>query len=139
MPHTTHTTPGDFIAAELIAAKRTGNTFTHATLSAFIDIRLEQWDQTATKTAIPATPRAPKPRNDIPPSPEAVTAYFQAIGYPVSGEEFCDSYAQKGWLVGKAKMKDWHAACRNWKTNGWGKPIGVTAPRTTAPRKPIMR
>jgi hypothetical protein len=59
-------------------------------------------------------------RKKIPPPPEHVTAYSAEIGYPLDGQKWCDSYAQKGWLVGKAKMKDWQAAVRNWKSNGWG-------------------
>ncbi|WP_373097022.1 hypothetical protein [Collinsella bouchesdurhonensis] len=29
-------------------------------------------------------------------------------------ERFVDFYAQKGWMVGKAHMKDWRATVRNW-------------------------
>jgi len=29
-------------------------------------------------------------------------------------EKFCDFYESKGWVVGKAKMKCWKAAVRNW-------------------------
>lgn len=57
----------------------------------------------------------------IPPEPDWVTAYSAEIGYPMDGQKWCDNYAQKGWIVsGKAKMKDWRAACRNWKANEWG-------------------
>lgn len=67
----------------------------------------------------------PKPepfgdRRTIPPLPEWVTAYSASIGYPMDGQAWCDGYQQKGWVVGKTKMKDWQSACRNWKTNGWG-------------------
>jgi hypothetical protein len=54
-----------------------------------------------------------------PPEPAEVEAYSREIGYPLNGQAWCDSYAQKGWLVGKSKMKDWKAAVRNWKSNGW--------------------
>ena len=37
MPHTKHTTPGDYIASELIAAKSRGETFQKPALSAFIE------------------------------------------------------------------------------------------------------
>ena len=37
----------------------------------------------------------------IPPSPENVTAYAESIRWPLDGDGFCDSYAQKGWLIGK--------------------------------------
>ena len=87
--------------------------------------------QNTPQTAIPATQKAEVPRTLIPPPPEAVTAYFQSIGYPVSGEEFCDCYQQKGWLVGKAKMKDWQSACLNWKRNNWGKPTSAPAASAT--------
>lgn len=32
---------------------------------------------------------------------------------PVDPQGFIDFYESKGWLVGKAPMKDWKAACRN--------------------------
>ena len=59
------------------------------------------------------------PGRDIPPSPEAVTEYSRSIGYPLDGQAWCDSYAAKGWMIGKNRMKDWHATVRNWKTNHW--------------------
>lgn len=74
-----------------------------------------------------STPRPqssnPSPFGDrkvIPPSPEQVTLYSASIGYPMDGEGWCDAYQQKGWLVGKAKMKDWQSAVRVWKRNKWG-------------------
>ena len=64
-------------------------------------------------------------RKKIPPTPEQVTAYSASIGYPMDGQAWCDSYAAKGWLVGKAKMKDWQAAVRTWRSNGYGARGGV--------------
>ena len=29
-------------------------------------------------------------------------------------ERFVDFYAQKGWMVGRSRMRDWKAAVRNW-------------------------
>lgn len=54
-----------------------------------------------------------------PPIPQEVTDYSESIGYPMNGEAWCDAYAQKGWMVGKNKMKDWRAAVRNWKSQKW--------------------
>ncbi len=54
-----------------------------------------------------------------PPLPAEVSAYASEIGYAIDGEGFCDFYAQKGWIVGRVPMKDWKAAVRNWKRNGW--------------------
>lgn len=54
-----------------------------------------------------------------PPTPSEVETYSKEIGYPLPGEAWCDSYAQKGWMVGKNKMKDWRCAVRTWKHNGF--------------------
>jgi hypothetical protein len=59
-------------------------------------------------------------RKVIPPLPAWVTAYSASIGYPMDGQKWCDGYEQKRWVVGRARMSDWQAAVRNWKTNGWG-------------------
>lgn len=46
----------------------------------------------------------------VPPTHAEVSA---EIGDMAS--DFIDFYASKGWVVGKAKMKDWKAAARRWK------------------------
>jgi len=66
-----------------------------------------------------ADSRKPKRVVFSPPSPEEVEDYANSIGHPMDGEAWCDAYAQKGWNVGKTKMKDWRAAVRNWKANNW--------------------
>ncbi len=71
-----------------------------------------------------------------PPTPDEVTQYTAEIGYPMDGAAWCDSYAQKGWMVGKSKMKDWKAAARNWKRNGW-QPSATSRP--TAPEATVRR
>jgi len=76
----------------------------------------------------------------VPPSADEVKAYSAEIGYPLDGQAWCDSYAQKGWMVGKTKMKDWKAAVRNWKANGW-KPNGGSGMNghSTAPSRPVEK
>ena len=49
----------------------------------------------------------------VPPTLEEVTAYVKERGSKVAPQSFIDFYAAKGWMVGKTKMKDWKAACRN--------------------------
>lgn len=49
----------------------------------------------------------------VPPTLEEVTSYVQERGSKVDPQGFIDFYAAKGWMVGKNKMKDWKAACRN--------------------------
>ena len=50
MTQPTHATPGEAIAADLISAKANGEKFTKAQLAAFIDVRLEEWNQNTTGT-----------------------------------------------------------------------------------------
>ncbi|MCD8282063.1 MAG: DUF4373 domain-containing protein [Prevotella sp.] len=50
-----------------------------------------------------------------PPDVEAVRAWCDAKGYGFDPEEFVMHYTANGWMVGKARMKDWHAACVTWQ------------------------
>jgi len=51
------------------------------------------------------------------PSLEEVREYCRNRKSPVNPEAFWDYYASKGWTVGRAPMKDWKAAVRNWERN----------------------
>lgn len=53
----------------------------------------------------------------VPPTLEEVTAYVLERNSKVIPQVFIDFYASKNWMVGKNKMKDWKAACRN--AEGW--------------------
>ena len=50
-----------------------------------------------------------------PPTVEQVRAYCTERRNMVDPQRFVDFYESKGWVVGKAKMKDWKAAVRNWE------------------------
>ena len=57
-----------------------------------------------------------KPRKRFtPPSVDEVAAYCRERGNVVDAQRFVDFYASKGWKVGNAGMRDWHAAVRNWE------------------------
>lgn len=116
------------------AAVTEGRTYRKSDLAAAIDILLPSWLEQH-KLKITAAPT--KAGSDVPPSPEAVAAYSASIGYPVDGRAWCDFYEQKGWMIGnKAKMKNWQAAVRTWKTNRWGQGgIALAQPATTATGK----
>ena len=67
------------------------------------------------------------------PSPEEVAEYAAAYaaskGIDLAStdfdpERFVDFYAQKGWMVGKSRIKDWKASVRNWVRTS--KPIRET-------------
>ena len=52
-----------------------------------------------------------------PPTVEEVEAYAKEKGFSpqeFSAEEFWSFYESKGWVVGKNKMKNWHAAVSHW-------------------------
>ena len=49
------------------------------------------------------------------PTPAEVTAYAISRNYPLDGDEFCDYYEMRGWIIGKTPMKDWQAAVRYWE------------------------
>ena len=51
-----------------------------------------------------------------PPTVDAVAEYAREKGYHVNADRFVSFYQQKGWMVGKNRMKDWKAAVRNWET-----------------------
>ena len=76
-------------------------------------------------TIIPASPKNipklqyAKPGAKIPPEFYEVQLFFEEKEVTkVEAEKFFNHYASNGWLVGgKAKMKDWHAAARNWLLN----------------------
>lgn len=64
----------------------------------------------------------------IPPSVDEVRAYCAERANRVDPEKFVDFYAARGWVAGKAKMKDWKAAVRTWERsdqNGQGSNPGV--------------
>lgn len=55
----------------------------------------------------------------IPPNPETVKSYFlQKQSTELEAEKFINHFQSNGWLVGgRTKMKNWHAAARNWILN----------------------
>jgi len=48
------------------------------------------------------------------PSVQDVAEYATGICANVDPQAFCDHYQSNGWRVGKAAMRDWKAAVRNW-------------------------
>ena len=50
-----------------------------------------------------------------PPSLEEVSNYCKERENQINPQAFLDFYSSKGWLIGKNKMKDWHAAVRTWE------------------------
>ena len=53
-----------------------------------------------------------------PPTLEEVEAYCRERGNAVDARKWWDFYQSKGWVVGRAKMRDWKAAVRTWEQEG---------------------
>lgn len=61
-----------------------------------------------------------------PPTVEEVRSYCGEKGLRVDPERFMAYYESNGWMVGKNRMKDWHAAVRTWSLRD---PPCSTAPK----------
>ena len=48
------------------------------------------------------------------PTIEEIRQYCLEKGYNVDAEQFFNFYESKGWVVGKAPMKNWRAAVSTW-------------------------
>lgn len=74
-----------------------------------------------TREATPADDFSPPVREPAKkfqkPTIEQIKAYCLEAGKNIDAEAFFDFYEAKGWVVGKAPMKDWKAAVRNWAKN----------------------
>ena len=99
-----------------------GASMSAAMLEQQIDRCHEAWHQARSTRARSTT--------FLPPTPEEVEKYSQEIGYPLDGVAWCLHYEVKGWHTSTAKMRNWHAAVRNWKRNGWHT---KQTPKSTAP------
>ena len=49
------------------------------------------------------------------PTVSEVAEYVMQNGFNFAPQQFFDYYESKGWRVGSAPMKDWHAAARLWQ------------------------
>lgn len=61
--------------------------------------------------------KASKCKKFHPPTVAEIKAYILKQGYTIDADAFFDYYESKGWTVGRAPMKDWKAAVRNWQRN----------------------
>ena len=64
-----------------------------------------------------------------PPSQQEVAEFFESRGGSAGdAERFHDHYTANGWRVGRAAMKDWRAAARNWMRSDSFGPGGGAVP-----------
>lgn len=69
--------------------------------------------------AKPTPPASEEPKQKtirfVPPTLDEVKAYAAERGGKVDPVRWFNFYQSKGWMIGKNKMKDWHAAFRTWE------------------------
>ena len=56
-------------------------------------------------------------KNTVPPPYQHVVDYCESRNNNINPGIFYDYYESRGWMIGKSKMKDWHAAVRTWERN----------------------
>ena len=62
----------------------------------------------------------------VPPTLEQIRAYVSKRRSRVDPQAFLDFYQARGWMVGKAPMRDWRAACRNAESwERWDRPAAL--------------
>lgn len=66
------------------------------------------------------------------PSVDEVQDYCNERGNGINAEEFIAHYESNGWMVGKARMKDWRAAVRTWELRRRGEPKRYTDKQQTS-------
>jgi hypothetical protein len=78
-------------------------------------------------------PRSPAKRF-TPPTVEEVEAYARDAGLRMDAARFVDHFTSNGWRVGgRAPMKDWKSAARNWARNDIGRSPSPSLPSRGAP------
>lgn len=72
-----------------------------------------------------------------PNSIDEVVRYCRDIGVVIDVDRWWDHYQSNGWMVGRAKLKDWKAAVRNWSRNDNGFSGVKNAPTSKATERVI--
>ncbi len=82
-------------------------------------LKLATLPETTTETtSIYKTTTKAQKKKFCKPTIEELSAYVDTLGCPTEeASKFFDYFESKGWLVGKAPMKNWQAAFRNWFRN----------------------
>lgn len=86
--------------------------------------------------AAPAPPHTPSEGENlgtgfVPPTVEEIAEYVRSRGSCVDPQVWVDYYAARGWMTGRAVMKDWRAAVRASETwERWQKPGGRSGVKT---------
>ena len=98
----------------------------------------ERTEEIGGAPAAPAPPHTPSEGENlgtgfVPPTVEEIAEYVRSRGSCVDPQVWVDYYAARGWMTGRAVMKDWKAAVRASETwERWQKPGGKRDVKTPA-------
>ena len=96
----------------------------------------ERTEEIGGAPAAPAPPHTPSEGENlgtgfVPPTVEEIAEYVRSRGSCVDPQVWVDYYAARGWMTGRAVMKDWRAAVRASETwERWQKPGGRSGVKT---------
>ena len=79
------------------------------------DTKDKEEDKEEDKDSIILGDRKKSAKRFTPPTVDQVREYCMERRNMVDPQRFVDFYESKGWVVGKARMKDWKAAVRTWE------------------------
>lgn len=105
-------------------------------MTASID-NIEYIEQDRIKENSPSESKRKTASRFTPPAKEEILDFCLTEGYGIDVDRFYDYYESVGWKVGgKAPMKDWKAAVRNWASRD--KKTGRADDRKQAPAKRVV-
>lgn len=84
-------------------------------------VTIQDYDEyngdTEPRKQAPAPNPQPVPQKRfVKPTVEQIREFCAEHGYAIDADRFFNYYESKGWVVGKAPMKNWQAAIRQWAT-----------------------
>lgn len=125
----------NFVAAEKAGCLKNGGAYKVHTLDKVQSLSNKVQSEERASAPAPETSKEVKGGKFIPPTLEEVRSYCHERNSVVNPEKFFYYYERNGWMVGKAKMKNWHAAIHTWelKEQDFDKASTVSTP-TPAPQ-----
>ena len=86
---------------------------------------------------------APAPKHTskkfVKPTLQEVQQYCTSRHNSIDAAKFIDHYDSVGWKIGKAAMKDWKAAVRNWERNQQDNNPGQPQPQQRRESRPLSK
>ncbi len=114
-----------------------GSTIGHGTGRGQVADRVEERERKEPRTL---KERLEAKASSMPPSAGEVEDYSKAIGWPLNGEQFIDTYLARGWKDRRGRpITDWRRQVRLWKRHrldGYGGAVVQDGEQASAPAGP---